>query len=73
MSTGIAFGLTVAGWVPDFEIYSAMRHAGHVEDSWGRLAWPARARAVAHYRLAQLVTLHQSDAVARAARRPSNA
>lgn len=58
------------GWVPDYEVYSAMIHAQHTETTWAQLSWSARARAVAHLRLSRLIALHESDAVNRAAKPP---
>lgn len=66
--TGLTYGVTVVGWVPDYEIYSAMRHAGYNESEWAALPWRARARAVAHLRVSHAVALHESDAVVRASR-----
>lgn len=65
----MTYGVTVEGWVPDYEIYSAMRHAGYTENEWAALPWRARARAVAHQRVSHAVALHEADAVARATRR----
>ncbi len=72
VETGITFGIELEGLVPPYEEYAAMVAAHYNSISWQTLTAEERARAVAFYRLARLVNLHESDAVAQHAQRASN-
>lgn len=59
------------GLVPTYDEYAAMVYANYSEVEWREIAPEARAKAVAHYRLSRIVSIHESDAVAKAAKRKS--
>ena len=69
VATGIGYRVDFPGLVPVYEEYAAMIHANYNSLDWHSLAMESRAQAVAFYRLARLIHLHEQDAVARDAER----
>lgn len=69
MRTGIQYGTSVRGLVPELEEREAAIFAGYRWREWLELPRYERADGVAHLRLHHLIALHGQDAVAAESRR----
>lgn len=69
MRTGILYGSTVRGLVPELEEREAAIFAGYRWREWLDLPRYERVDGVAHFRLHHLIELHGQDAVAEESRR----
>lgn len=68
ITTGISYGVSIGGLVPDYEEHSAMLENNLNILLWKRIGWQERAKAIAWLRLKRLETLNQNDAQQQAAK-----
>ena len=61
--TGIAHRVQIAGIVPWFEEFDTMVRSSHTPKTWEEIGPFSRAEAVAHRRLAIMISLHEGEAV----------
>lgn len=70
ISTGITYGVSIGGLVPDYEEHTAMLENNLNVFLWKRLGWYERAKAIAWLRIKRLEQLNQSDAQQAAVKPP---